>query len=82
MLFKIGQQIDDQANAKIIYNHPIKAPIKRGQVVAELVITKASSSSSSDVVKVRKYPLIAMESIEKSGFFVNLIDKFIDLTSL
>jgi D-alanyl-D-alanine carboxypeptidase (penicillin-binding protein 5/6) len=82
MLFKIGQQIDDQANAKIIYNHPIKAPIKRGQVVAELVITKASSSSSSDVVKVKKYPLIAMESIEKSGFFVNLIDKFIDLTSL
>jgi D-alanyl-D-alanine carboxypeptidase (penicillin-binding protein 5/6) len=82
MLFKIGQQIDDQANAKIVYNHPIKAPIKRGQVVAELVITKASSSSSSDVVKVRKYPLIAMESIEKSGFFVNLIDKFIDLTSL
>lgn len=48
--------------AKIAYNGPIKAPIKKGQHVADLVVTTADTPP-------QVMPLIAAEDVGGAGFF-------------
>jgi len=51
-----------QARLKIRYQGPIKAPIAKGQQVAELVVTTADTPP-------QVVPLVAGEEIGKAGFF-------------
>jgi D-alanyl-D-alanine carboxypeptidase (penicillin-binding protein 5/6) len=47
---------------KIVYNGPVKAPIKQGQHVADLVVH--TSDSPPQVM-----PLVAAEAVDEAGFF-------------
>ena len=49
-------------NAKVVYQGPIKAPIKAGAHVADLVIT-------SPGLPVQTMPLVAEKDVEEAGFF-------------
>ncbi|HEX8623503.1 MAG TPA: D-alanyl-D-alanine carboxypeptidase family protein [Allosphingosinicella sp.] len=48
--------------AKVVYNGPIKAPIARGQHVADLVVTTADTPPQT-------MPLVAAEAVGEAGFF-------------
>ena len=50
---------------KISYLGPIKAPIAKGQQVAELVVTTPDGT-------VQRMPLVAAEAVEEAGFFGRL----------
>ena len=47
---------------KIAYTGPLKAPIAKGQQVAELVVTTPDGT-------VQRMPLVAAEAVEEAGFF-------------
>ena len=47
---------------KIVYNGPIKAPIKAGQHVADLVVSTPDTPPQS-------MPLVAEEAVDEAGFF-------------
>lgn len=47
---------------KIVYDGPVKAPIKAGDMVAQLVITTADNDKQS-------LPLVAGEDVAEAGFF-------------
>ncbi|MBR0551584.1 D-alanyl-D-alanine carboxypeptidase family protein [Stakelama marina] len=49
-------------NAKIVYNGPIKAPIKAGQHVADLVV-------QSPGLPTQTMPLVAEKDVDQAGFF-------------
>lgn len=51
-----------QMTAKVVYQGPIKAPIKAGAHVADLVIT-------SPGLPVQTLPLVAEQDVEEAGFF-------------
>ena len=48
--------------AKVVYNGPLKAPIARGQHVADLVVTTADTPPQT-------MPLVASEAVGEAGFF-------------
>ncbi|MEA3010086.1 MAG: hypothetical protein QOJ91_1778 [Sphingomonadales bacterium] len=48
--------------AKVVYNGPLKAPIAKGQHVADLVVTTADTPPQS-------MPLVASEAVGEAGFF-------------
>ncbi|HEX8514218.1 MAG TPA: D-alanyl-D-alanine carboxypeptidase family protein [Allosphingosinicella sp.] len=48
--------------AKVVYNGPIKAPIAKGQHVADLVVTTADTPPQT-------MPLVAAEAVGEAGFF-------------
>ena len=50
------------ASVKIRYNGPIRAPIEKGQHVADLIVSTASTPPQT-------MPLIAGEAVEEAGFF-------------
>jgi D-alanyl-D-alanine carboxypeptidase (penicillin-binding protein 5/6) len=47
---------------KVVYNGPIKAPIARGQHVADLVVSTPDTPPQT-------MPLVAAEAVEEAGFF-------------
>jgi D-alanyl-D-alanine carboxypeptidase (penicillin-binding protein 5/6) len=47
---------------KVRYNGPIKAPIAKGQHVADLVVTTTDTGE-------QVMPLVAAEAVEEAGFF-------------
>jgi serine-type D-Ala-D-Ala carboxypeptidase (penicillin-binding protein 5/6) len=49
----------------IVYNGPLKAPIAKGQHIADLVVTTADTPPQS-------MPLVAGEAVEEAGFFGRL----------
>ncbi|MEO7177302.1 MAG: D-alanyl-D-alanine carboxypeptidase family protein [Allosphingosinicella sp.] len=49
-------------HAKVVYNGPLKAPIAKGQHVADLVVTTADTPPQS-------MPLVASEAVGEAGFF-------------
>jgi len=49
-------------NAKVVYEGPLKAPIKAGQHVADLVVT-------SPGLPEQRMPLVAANDVETAGFF-------------
>ena len=49
----------------IVYNGPLKAPIAKGQHIADLVVTTADTPPQS-------MPLVAGEAVEQAGFFGRL----------
>ena len=51
-----------QRVVKIVYDGPIKAPIKRGQEIASLVVTVAGLPAT-------RIPLVAAEAVGEAGFF-------------
>ncbi len=51
-----------QFAAKIVYNGPVKAPIAKGQHIADLVVTSPGMVPAST-------PLVAEEAIGEAGFF-------------
>ena len=57
---------------KVVYNGPIKAPIKAGQHIADLVVTTGDTPPQS-------MPLVAAEAVDEAGFFGRL---WAGLTSL
>lgn len=54
--------IGGEPRMKIAYQGPIKAPIAKGQRIAELVVTTPDGT-------VQRMPLIAGEAVEEAGFF-------------
>jgi D-alanyl-D-alanine carboxypeptidase (penicillin-binding protein 5/6) len=50
---------------KVVYNGPIKAPIKAGQYVADLVVQTGDTPP-------QRMPLVAAEEVEEAGFFGRL----------
>jgi serine-type D-Ala-D-Ala carboxypeptidase (penicillin-binding protein 5/6) len=48
--------------ARVVYNGPLKAPIAKGQHVADLVITGADMPE-------QRLPLVAEAAVDKAGFF-------------
>jgi D-alanyl-D-alanine carboxypeptidase (penicillin-binding protein 5/6) len=48
--------------AKVVYNGPIKAPIKKGQHIADLVVTTSDTGPQT-------MPLVAAADVEEAGFF-------------
>jgi D-alanyl-D-alanine carboxypeptidase (penicillin-binding protein 5/6) len=50
---------------KVVYNGPIKAPIKQGQHVADLVVQTGDTPPQS-------MPLVAAAAVGEAGFFDRL----------
>ena len=48
--------------AKVRYNGPLRAPIAKGQHVADLVVTTGTGGE-------QRMPLVAAEAVEEAGFF-------------
>jgi D-alanyl-D-alanine carboxypeptidase (penicillin-binding protein 5/6) len=57
-----------KVSASIIYQGPIKAPIKKGDKIAVLKLT------TSDTTATNKIPLYAKDDIEQSSFFMRGLD--------
>lgn len=51
-----------EMTAKVVYDGPIKAPIKAGQHIADLVVTPADGASQT-------LPLVAESDVGEAGFF-------------
>jgi D-alanyl-D-alanine carboxypeptidase (penicillin-binding protein 5/6) len=54
--------VNGNMRVKIVYDGPLKAPIKQGQQVANLVVETADSPP-------QVMPLVAAEAVEEAGFF-------------
>jgi serine-type D-Ala-D-Ala carboxypeptidase (penicillin-binding protein 5/6) len=59
--------------AEVIYEGPIKAPIKKGDQIATLRVTPAESTATNEI------PLYAGEDIKSSGFAMRGIDSLLVL---
>jgi D-alanyl-D-alanine carboxypeptidase (penicillin-binding protein 5/6) len=57
-----GLSLTRQMHVKVRYQGPIKAPIKKGQEIAQLVVT--TGDTGEQVV-----PLVAGEDVGEAGFF-------------
>ena len=57
-----GLSLTRQLNVKVQYDGPIKAPIKKGEQVAQLVVT--TGDTEPQIV-----PLVAGEDVGEAGFF-------------
>ncbi len=53
---------DSDLSMKVRYNGPIKAPIKKGQQIATLIVSTGDAGTQS-------MPLVAAEAIDEAGFF-------------
>lgn len=53
---------DSDLSMKVRYNGPIKAPIKKGQQIATLIVSTGDADTQS-------MPLVAAEAIDEAGFF-------------
>jgi D-alanyl-D-alanine carboxypeptidase (penicillin-binding protein 5/6) len=62
-----------KVNASIVYQGPIKAPIRKGDRLAVLRITSTESSATNDI------PLYAGDDIEQSNFAMRGIDSLLVL---
>lgn len=54
--------VNEDVNVKVVYDGPLKAPIKRGQHIANLVVQTADTPPQT-------MPLIAAEDVSEAGFF-------------
>jgi D-alanyl-D-alanine carboxypeptidase (penicillin-binding protein 5/6) len=54
--------VNANMRVKVVYNGPLKAPIKQGQHVADLVVQTADSPP-------QVMPLVAAEAVDEAGFF-------------
>lgn len=59
----------DQMTVKVVYDGPIKAPIAKGEQVAQLVVRTADGTTQS-------MPLVAGAAVEEAGFFGRLWNGF------
>ena len=57
-----GLSLNQQMHVKVQYNGPIKAPIKKGDQIAQLVVTTADTPPQI-------VPLVAGEDVGEAGFF-------------
>jgi D-alanyl-D-alanine carboxypeptidase (penicillin-binding protein 5/6) len=62
-----------KVSASVVYNGPIKAPIKKGDQVATLRVTSAESSATNDI------PLYAGDHIGRSNFAMRGLDSLLVL---
>jgi D-alanyl-D-alanine carboxypeptidase (penicillin-binding protein 5/6) len=58
--------VGGEPKLKIAYNGPLKAPIAKGQQVAQLLVTTPDGT-------VQRMPLVAGEAVEEAGFFGRLM---------
>lgn len=58
-----------EMSVKVVYDGPLKAPIAKGQKVAELHVARAGMPTT-------RLPLVAAESVGKAGPFGRLADNF------
>jgi D-alanyl-D-alanine carboxypeptidase (penicillin-binding protein 5/6) len=66
-IIKKGQK--KKIKAKVIYDGPIEAPIKKDQILAKLII-------SYDQEPVGEYDLLAFKEVKKVNIFTRLIRSF------
>ncbi|MGA7456384.1 MAG: D-alanyl-D-alanine carboxypeptidase family protein [Methyloceanibacter sp.] len=62
-----------KVNASIVYNGPIKAPIRKGDQVAVLRVTSTDSQATNDI------PLYAGDDIDQSNFAMRGLDSLLVL---
>ena len=62
-----------KVNASIVYNGPIKAPIRKGDQVAVLRVTSTNSQATNDI------PLYAGDDIDQSNFAMRGLDSLLVL---
>ena len=62
-----------QVRAQIVYDGPVKAPIRKGDQVASLRITAADTGATNDI------PLYAGEDIDRSNFAMRGLDSLLIL---
>ncbi|MGH6832536.1 MAG: D-alanyl-D-alanine carboxypeptidase, partial [Methyloceanibacter sp.] len=62
-----------KVNASIVYEGPIKAPIRKGDQVAVLRVTSAESQATNDI------PLYAGDDIDQSNFAMRGLDSLLVL---
>jgi D-alanyl-D-alanine carboxypeptidase (penicillin-binding protein 5/6) len=62
-----------KVNASIVYNGPIKAPIRKGDRVAVLRVTSTESQATNNI------PLYAGDNIERSNFAMRGLDSLLVL---
>ena len=58
----VTDELDPQLSANVVYQGPIKAPIKAGQHIADLVV-------SSPDMPAQRLPLVADKDVDEAGFF-------------
>jgi D-alanyl-D-alanine carboxypeptidase (penicillin-binding protein 5/6) len=62
-----------KVSAQIVYDGPIKAPIRKGDQVATLRVTSAESQATNDI------PLYAGDDIDQSNFAMRGLDSLLVL---
>lgn len=72
--FSVPKQAGDKVILAITYDGPLRAPVKKGETVAELVITAEGMMPS-------RVPLVAAENVAKAGIFRRIRNAFAGLVS-
>lgn len=70
--FSVPKQAGNKVMLAITYDGPLRAPVKKGETVAELVIMAEGMVPS-------RVPLVAAESVAKAGFFRRIMNAFTGL---
>jgi serine-type D-Ala-D-Ala carboxypeptidase (penicillin-binding protein 5/6) len=70
--FSVPQETEGRVKLAIAYDGPLRAPVKAGETVAELVITAEGMAPS-------RVPLVAAENVAKAGFFRRIVNAFTGL---
>jgi D-alanyl-D-alanine carboxypeptidase (penicillin-binding protein 5/6) len=65
MAMTLPQTASDQMKVSVVYDGPLKAPIAKGQQVAELIVRTGDGEMQS-------MPLVAGAAVEEAGFFGRL----------
>lgn len=72
--FSVPEGAAGKVSLAVAYDGPLRAPVKAGETVAELVITAEGMEPS-------RVPLVAAESVAKAGFFRRIYNAFAGLVS-
>ncbi len=66
IIYSLPKAEVDKVKATLIYNTPVPAPIKKGDHIADLVVTAPDMEEKT-------YPLVAADNVEKLSYFGRLL---------
>lgn len=72
--FSVPDGAAGKVSLAIVYDGPLRAPVRAGEIVAELVI-------SVDGVEPFRVPLVAATAVAKAGFIRRMLNAFVGLAS-
>lgn len=65
IIYTLPKAAMDKVKATVVYNTPLPAPVKKGDHVADLIVTIPDMPNKT-------YPLVAAEDVEKASYFGRL----------